>query len=65
MPDQTEIIPDPSGERTRIDARTFKEIPLGTLSVDTDGAITIQRPADADAQPTAYNATRAPTRPEV
>jgi hypothetical protein len=40
MPDQN----DPQGERIRIDGRKFREIPLGQLSVDAQGKISIIRP---------------------
>jgi hypothetical protein len=39
-----------SNERCRIDGRKFREIPLGELSVDAQGRITIRRPAKPDAQ---------------
>jgi hypothetical protein len=48
--DQTVLPPNPSGERTRVDTAVYREIPLGELSVDAQGRITIQRPsAKADA----------------
>jgi hypothetical protein len=56
---------DPSNERTRIDTAVYREIPLGELSVDAQGRITIQRLAKTDTPANAYNATRAPVRPKV
>ena len=61
-----DLPPNPTNERTRVDTAVYKEIPLGQLSVDANGKISIIRPTSkTDAQTNAYNATRAPVRPQV
>ncbi|MGA2062570.1 MAG: hypothetical protein ABSG67_18975 [Thermoguttaceae bacterium] len=48
--DLHDLPPDLHSERTRVDTAVYKEIPLGELSVDAQGRITIQRPAKPDAR---------------
>jgi len=49
--DQTELPPNPSGERTRVDLAEYRRLYLGQLSVDANGIITIRRPtADAESK---------------
>jgi hypothetical protein len=39
-----DLPPDLHSERTRVDTAVYKEIPLGQLSVDANGIISIIRP---------------------